>query len=167
MVAVGRDNENGTSAAGSGRKVESECGRAAACGEACFGPGRALGLSDIGPGTGGSRTLAAGTVQVVDVSNDVKLQGASRERLAAVERIAKQWRERSTAPLGSVAHEPLADGHTVLAMMVAEHIDEAAVVGALDELLAKLQGKPKSRSQKLADAGFKRRPSSRSLPSDD
>lgn len=113
------------------------------------------------------RLSRPGLYKWLDASNDVKLQGASRERLAAVERIAKQWRERSTAPLGSVAHEPLAGGYTVLAMMVAEHIDEAAVVGALDELLAKLQGKPKSRSQKLADAGFKRRPSSRSLPSDD
>ena len=108
-----------------------------------------------------------GLYKWLDASNDVKLQGASRERLAAVERIAKQWREHATAPLGSVAHEPLADGRTVLAIMVAEHIDEGAVVGALDELLAKLQAKPKSRSQKLADAGFKRRPSSRSLPSDD
>ena len=97
----------------------------------------------------------------------MKLQGASRERLAAVERIAKQWRERTTAPLSSVSNEPLSDGRTVLAMMVADQVDEAAVVGAFDELLAKLAGKPKTRSQKLAEAGFKRRPSAKSLPSDE
>jgi DNA-binding transcriptional regulator YiaG len=108
-----------------------------------------------------------GLYKWLDASSNVRLQGASRERLAAVERIAKQWRERSTAPLSSVAYEPLADGRTILSMMVADEIDEAAVVGAYDELLAKLAGKPKSRSQKLADAGFKRRPSAKALPSDE
>lgn len=126
----------------------------------------ALGLStsDLAQVLGLSRP---GLYKWFDASSDVKLQGASRERLAAVERIAKQWRERSTAPLSSVSTEPLADGRTVLAMMVADQFDEAAVVGAFDELLAKLAGKPKTRSQKLADAGFKRRPSAKSLPSDE
>jgi DNA-binding transcriptional regulator YiaG len=108
-----------------------------------------------------------GLYKWLDASSDVKLQGASRERLASVERVAKQWRERSAAPLSTVSNEPLADGRTVLAMMVADQFDEAAVVGAFDELLAKLAGKPKTRSQKLAEAGFKRRPSAKSLPSDE
>ena len=126
----------------------------------------ALGLStsNLAQALGLSRP---GLYKWLDASSDVKLQGASRERLAAVERIAKQWRERSTAPLSSVSNEPLADGRTVLAMMVADQVDEAAVVGAFDELLAKLAGKPKTRSQKLAEAGFKRRPSAKSLPSDE
>ena len=108
-----------------------------------------------------------GLYKWLDGSSNVKLQGASRERLAAIERIATQWRERSTAPLGSLAHEPLADGRTVFSMMAADQVNEADVIGAYDELIAKLAGKPKSRSQKLADAGFKRRPSARSLPSDE
>jgi len=126
----------------------------------------ALGLStsDLAQVLGLSRP---GLYKWLDASSDVKLQGASRERLAAVERIARQWRERSTAPLSSVSNEPLADGRTVLAMMVANEVDEAAVVGAFDELLAKLAGKSKTRSQKLAEAGFKRRPSAKSLPSDE
>ena len=126
----------------------------------------ALGLStsNLAQALGLSRP---GLYKWLDASSDVKLQGASRERLAAVERIAKQWRERSTAPLSSVSNEPLADGRTVLAMMVADQVDEAAVVGAFDELLAKLAGKPKTRSQKLAEAGFKRRPPAKSLPSDE
>lgn len=123
-----------------------------------------LSTSDLAQALGLSRP---GLYKWLDASSNVKLQGASRERLAAVERIAKQWRERSTAPLSSVAHEPLADGRTVLSMMVADHVDEAGVVGAYDELLAKLAGKPRSRSQKLADAGFKRRPSAKSLPPDE
>ena len=126
----------------------------------------ALGLStsNLAQALGLSRP---GLYKWLDASSDVKLQGSSRERLAAVERIAKQWRERSTAPLSSVSTEPLADGRTVLAMMVADPFDEAAVVGAFDELLAKLVGKPKTRSQKLAEAGFKRRPSAKSLASDE
>lgn len=126
----------------------------------------ALGLStsNLAQALGLSRP---GLYKWLDASSDVKLQGASRERLAAVERIAKQWRERTTAPLSSVSNEPLADGRTVLTMLVADQFDEAAVVGAFDELLAKLAGKPKTRSQKLADAGFKRRPSAKSLASDE
>ena len=126
----------------------------------------ALGLStsDLAQVLGLSRP---GLYKWLDASNDLRLQEASRERLAVVERIAKQWSERSASPLGTVAQEPLADGRTVLAMTTVESIDEAAVVGAFDELVAKLAAKPKSRSQKLTEAGFKRRPSSRSLPSDD
>lgn len=126
----------------------------------------ALGLStsDLAQALGLSRP---GLYKWLDISSEVKLRGASLERLAAVERIAKQWRERSTAPLSSVANEPLANGRTVLAMMFADQVDEAAVVGAFDELLTMLAVKPKTRSQKLAEAGFWRRPSAKSLPSDE
>jgi hypothetical protein len=123
-----------------------------------------LSTSDLAQSLGRSRPIL---YKWLDASSDVQLQEASRDRLAVVERIARQWHERSTAPMSSVAHEPLADGRTVLAMMVADQVDEVAVVGAFDELLAKLASKPKTRSQKLADAGFKRRPSANSLPSDE
>ena len=103
----------------------------------------------------------------LDASKDMKLHEANRERLAVVERIARHWRERSAAPLRSVVNEPLAGGQTALSMMVADAIDEAAIVGAFDELAVKLRSKPKSRSQKLADAGFTRRPSARALPTDE
>jgi DNA-binding transcriptional regulator YiaG len=108
-----------------------------------------------------------GLYKWLDASKDVKLQQASLERLAVVERIARQWRERSAAPLMSVMNEPLAGGQTALSMMVADAIDEAAIVAAFDELVAMLQGKSKSRSQKLADAGFTRRPSARALHADE
>jgi transcriptional regulator with XRE-family HTH domain len=103
----------------------------------------------------------------LDAADDVRLQDAKRQRLAAVERVAKAWQERSNAPLRSVAHEPLANGNTLFALLSADAIDEAALRAAFDELTAKLHAQPKTLSQRLADAGFKRRPSIRSLPSDE
>lgn len=103
----------------------------------------------------------------LDPSQDVRLQEAKRQRLDTVERIAKAWQARSAAPLRAVAHEPLANGRTVFELLAADAIDEATVNAAFDELTAKLQAQPKTRSQLLAEAGFKRRPSIRSLPSDE
>lgn len=103
----------------------------------------------------------------LDAANDIKLQEASRARLATVERFAKEWSVRSKAPLSSVSKEPLTAGGTVFALMSAEVIDNGAVVSAFDELMTTLHEKPKSRSQRLREAGFTRRPSVRSLPSDD
>ena len=103
----------------------------------------------------------------LDAADDVRMQDAKRQRLAAVERVAKAWQDRSSAPLRSVAHEPLANGSTPFALLSADAIDEAALRAAFDELTAKLQAQPKTLSQRLADAGFKRRPSIRSLPSDE
>lgn len=103
----------------------------------------------------------------LEPSQDVRLQEAKRQRLDTVERIAKAWQARSAAPLRAVAHEPLANGRTVFELLAADAIDEAAVNAAFDELTAKLQAQPKTRSQLLAEAGFKRRPSIRSLPSDE
>lgn len=103
----------------------------------------------------------------LDAANDIKLQEASRARLATVERIAKEWASRSKAPLSSVSKEPLLAGGTAFGLMSADVIDAAAVIGALDELIAKLHEQPKSRSQRLREAGFTRRPSVRALPSDE
>jgi hypothetical protein len=103
----------------------------------------------------------------LDAANDIKLQEASRARLATVERIAKEWSSRSKAPLSSVSKEPLTAGGTVFALMSADVIDDGAVIGAFDELVGKLQEQPKSRSQRLREAGFTRRASVRSLPSDE
>jgi transcriptional regulator with XRE-family HTH domain len=101
----------------------------------------------------------------LDAANDVRLQEASLARLSAVERIAKEWTSRSRAPLSSVSREVLAGGSTVFTMLSADVIDEAAIAIAFDELLNKLQAKPKTRSQRLREAGFTRRVSS--LPSDE
>lgn len=103
----------------------------------------------------------------LDAADEVRMQDAKRQRLAAVERVARAWQGRSPAPLSSVAHEPLANGSTLFALLSFDAIDEAALRAAFDELTAKLQAQPKTLSQRLADAGFKRRPSVRSLPSDE
>lgn len=103
----------------------------------------------------------------MDAANDIKLQEASRARLATVERIAKEWAARSSAPLSSVAKEPLAAGASVFALLSADVIDDVGVIAAFDELVGKLQERPKSRSQRLREAGFTRRLSVRSLPSDE
>jgi hypothetical protein len=103
----------------------------------------------------------------IDDSADLQLQEGFRRRLSAVQRIAGRWRERSGAPFVSVVHEPLAAGRPAFSMLVADVIDEAAIVGAFDELLIRLNERPRSRNQRLADAGFTRRPSARALPADE
>lgn len=108
-----------------------------------------------------------GLYKWLDASKDVRLQEASRERLALVERIARLWRQRTSTPMSSVAHEPLIAGGTIFHLLVAEAIDEAAAMSAIDELIEKLQGRKKSRSQNLVAAGFTRRPSPGALPSDE
>jgi transcriptional regulator with XRE-family HTH domain len=103
----------------------------------------------------------------LEPSQDVRLQEAKRQRLDTIERVAKAWQARSAAPLRAVAHEPLANGRTAFELLAADAIDEVAVNAAFSELTAKLQAQPKTRSQLLAEAGFKRRPSIHSLPSDE
>jgi hypothetical protein len=103
----------------------------------------------------------------LDVSKDIDPQGSSRARFAAVERLARAWRDRSVAPLTKVAHVPLASGQTLMEILKAAVIDEAVVLAAFDEMAAKLQSLPKSLSQKMAEAGFTRRPSRRSVPEDE
>jgi hypothetical protein len=103
----------------------------------------------------------------LDDANEVELHEATYSRLAAVERIAQEWTSRSAAPLRSVSRETLANDVTVLAMLTADAIDEAEVVAVFDQLVANLPAKPKTRSQRLSEAGFTRRASARSLPSDD
>ncbi len=103
----------------------------------------------------------------LDAANSIKLQEASRARMATVERIAREWSSRTKVPLSSLSKETLAAGGTVFALMSAEVIDDRLVIGAFDELIAKIHEEPKSRSQLLREAGFARRPSVHSLPSDE
>lgn len=102
----------------------------------------------------------------LDETDEVRMQDAKRRRLAVVERVAKAWQAKSLAPLQYVAHEPLASGGTLFALMSGETIDEAALRVAFDEMIARLHAQPGTLSQRMTDAGFKRRPSVRSLPSD-
>lgn len=87
-------------------------------------------------------------------------------RIDAVERVAKAWAARTTAPMRAVAHLPVADGRTGVDLLAAETISEQGLSAALDELLAMLEAQPKSRSQLMRESGYRRRPSVRALPSD-
>jgi len=108
-----------------------------------------------------------GLYKWLDAAKDITLQEVRRLRFDAVERIARAWKDRSVAPLAAAVREPLASGQTVYELLSANAIDEVAIVAALDELLAKLQGEPKSLSKKMAEAGFGRRPSRRAVPDDE
>lgn len=103
----------------------------------------------------------------LDVEDEVQPQACNRERLIAVERIAQEWKTRSSSPLSSVAYEPLANGQTFVDILSADTFDIPHIMGVLDELIARLQAKPKSLRQKMAEAGYKRRPSRRSLSDDE
>lgn len=87
-------------------------------------------------------------------------------RIDAVERVAKAWAARTTAPMRAVAHLPVADGRTGVDLLAAETVSEQDLSAALDELQAMLGALPKSRSQLLKESGYRRRPSVRALPSD-
>jgi len=103
----------------------------------------------------------------LDESKDITLQEARRQRLAMIERSADLWRMRSNAPLSSVGHEPLTGGRTALELLADDALDEISIAGAFDELVGRLQGKPKSPSQKMLEAGFTRRRQGKSLPDDE
>lgn len=103
----------------------------------------------------------------LDPSKGITLHEENRKRLIALEGLAKYWGELTKAPLVSVAQEPLNDGSIILDLLSAEYLDEKAVKAAFKELAEKLKKKPKTLSQRIKEAGFKRRPSPRSLDADE
>ena len=102
----------------------------------------------------------------LDARNDIALHEESQSRLRIVESLAKQWLAQSTAPLSSVAREPLDNGSDVITLLSSPVINEVAVKEAFEQLVARLSA-TKRESQRLLEAGYKRRPSYRSLPSDE
>lgn len=102
----------------------------------------------------------------LDAAIEVKLQEKSRARLSMIERIARAWSSRSSAPLSSVSHEPLPSGDTLYARMCADVVDEAALLRSFDELVCREQQNVGSRSQRLREAGYARRLTAPALVSD-
>ena len=107
------------------------------------------------------RISRQGLYKWLDASKDTTLQEANRLRLTSVERIAKRWRQQSVAPLNTVIHETLTNGRTLFEILTDKELDEARVGDTFSELLDKLNRKPRSLSQKMAEAGFTRRPTGR------
>jgi len=103
----------------------------------------------------------------LDVSKEIVLQEINRDRLAAVERTANLWSTLTTVPLSSVSHEPIDNGETLLRLLSDAKIDELRIANALKTLAGRLQFRAKSLGQRMAEAGYERRPSARSLPSDE
>jgi hypothetical protein len=117
-----------------------------------------------------AEVLAVSRAQIykwLDASNSVTLQESSQQRLSAVGRLASKWRKLSGTPLSRLVREPLADGSTVLQLLCSETIDERACEMAFVELARRLSGLAKPESQRMAEIGYTRRPSRRSLPSDE
>lgn len=108
-----------------------------------------------------------GLYKWLDSSNDITMQEANHKRILSVEHLAKLWLERSKAPISTLAYEPLANGRSVVEMLSADVLVESDIAQAFDELLIKLNSKPKSLSQQLTEAGYTRRPSGRSTPDDE
>lgn len=108
-----------------------------------------------------------GLYKWLDASKEIGIHETNRQRLSTIEQLSKQWSARSRAPLNSFAHEPLKNGQTLLQLLKADSLNEAAIISAFDEVIEKLMGKSKTLSQRMVDAGFTRRPSARTLPADE
>lgn len=100
----------------------------------------------------------------LDASRNISLQAETRGRLAAIEKIAALWRRRTNMPLSLVMNDPLSTGKTALELLTNHDLDEEVVADAFDELVEKVSGRPRTRSERRAEAGFKRRKSHRALP---
>ncbi len=103
----------------------------------------------------------------LDESNTVAPQQEKAKRLAVMESLAEQWIDKSSTPLFRLMREPIAGGGTVLDLLGSETIDEQTIGRTFVELAAKLGQRPKSLGARMREAGFQRRPSFRSLPSDE
>lgn len=93
----------------------------------------------------------------LDSSKEIALQGANRDRLALIERVASAWRAQTKAPFSAVAREPLSRGRSVMELLSAENCVEEEILEALKEASAKLRTSAMSTSQKMVRAGFTRR----------
>lgn len=112
-------------------------------------------------------TSRAGLYKWLDASKNIDLQETKRSRLNKIESLVKAWKECSNAPLKPVLREPLATGKTIYELLTAQNIDDDAVINAFKELAEKLQAKPKSWAQRMAEAGFTRRPVERLMPDEE
>jgi len=103
----------------------------------------------------------------LDPEKGIQLQLESRSRLQQIERVASQWLVQSNAPLSLAAREPLPRGGDIIGMLSCAKFDAASIEEALRYLAAKTADLPESISERMRDRGFSRRPSFRSLPSDE
>lgn len=103
----------------------------------------------------------------LNASTEVRLQEGNRARLQTVERIAKEWKRHSEAPLSAVAFEELEPGVSAYTLLTQSTIDERLIFAEMARLLALMASRPSTRSERLVLAGVKRRPSVQSLRTDE
>lgn len=102
-----------------------------------------------------------------DATRDLSIQGDNAERLVIMEALAQSWRRRSTQPLVAVGQEPIEHADTIIDLLSRPKIDRDAVEHAFDVLAEKLVDRPKTRGERLREAGFTRRRTHRSLRPED
>jgi hypothetical protein len=93
----------------------------------------------------------------LDAQEVLELQGESLQRLQQITDLAERWLKESPLPLSTVAREPLPKGGTIVDLMSADHLEEAAVMEGF-RYLARLAGAGSPTiSQQLVARGFGRR----------
>ena len=101
----------------------------------------------------------------LDPEEIVSLQESSERRIATVERLARLWDRKSNSPMGELRRYVLPSGKTIVDILAADDIDEAAAENALTEIASQLEIRPFSLAERLKQKGFARR--RRHLPDDD
>lgn len=103
----------------------------------------------------------------LDAEKLISLQKDSVRRLDEVEWLAKSWRTLSVAPLGPWVRERIDGDRSLLDILTVEPLPTAEIERTLSRIAARITQAPKSKSARLREAGFTRRASHRSLPSDE
>lgn len=102
-----------------------------------------------------------------DDGQAIRLQGESATRLNAVKQLARAWRGRSMAPLGPWLREQAEDGRSLLDLLTCKDLQVTEIEHTFDAVTGRFGQVRKSRSQRMREAGFSRRATHRSLPSDE
>ena len=102
-----------------------------------------------------------------DLSEHIELHDSNYSRLVLIDRLANYWRKRSHTPLSRFIREPLQENLTIFDLLKSSTINTTNVEVGFDLIAERLASLGPTREQRLAQAGFKRRPSHRPLTSDD
>ena len=102
----------------------------------------------------------------LDPAKDIALQDASRSRLDSVKELADYWGGLTQQPLGPWLKEG-GEAAPLLALLCEDPLPVDAIRREMAAQSNRVSEAQKSHSERLRDAGFRRRPSVRSLPSDE
>ncbi len=103
----------------------------------------------------------------IDPNQIVRLQAESAARLERIEQLARRWSARSSSPLGGWLRERVGRERTLLDLLTAANLNIEEIDRVFEAIAQRVQNAPKSRAQRLREAGFTRPPTYRTLPSDE